>query len=166
MITTVLLAYVAGFFAGNDPPLLPTGSVGQTNHTPFGQSATVNVTVGCVAFAIAAICWHFANTPAHPLPADAAALAGLLTVGVIHARGWHNNPWARHHSAQTLTSQTADSFTSRLRRRPDQPDPAERGLPSVAAWVRATTNGGEADVKFALLQVGLKDFVVDRRRRW
>ncbi|HYQ68694.1 hypothetical protein [Actinophytocola sp.] len=42
-------------------------------------------------------------------------------------------------------------------------DPA---IAAVAAWVRATTDGGEADVKYRLLRVGLKDFVVDRRHRW
>jgi hypothetical protein len=93
---TILLAYLAGFFAGNGLPYYYLGSTGQTHPTPFGRSPTVNVAVGCVAFAIAVVCWHFAH--AQNLLAYAAALVGVLTVGVIHARGWHNNPWARRYN--------------------------------------------------------------------
>lgn len=85
MITTVLLAYLAGFFAGNGLPYYHLGSTGRTNPTPFVQSATVNVTIGWVAFVIAATCWHYAHIPDHAVLGYAATGVGLLTVGLIHA---------------------------------------------------------------------------------
>ncbi|MFG1626324.1 hypothetical protein [Kribbella sp. NPDC049227] len=85
MLTTVLLALVAGFFVGNGLPYYMLGSTGNTNPTPFGQSAAVNVVVGWVAFVIAAICWRYAHVSGHPLAGYAAAAVGLLAVGLIHA---------------------------------------------------------------------------------
>lgn len=93
MLTTVALAFMAGFFVGNGLPYYILGSTGGTNPTPFGQSAAVNVVVGWVAFIVAAICWHSAHVSGHPLAGYAAAAVGLLAVGLIHARNWHNNPW-------------------------------------------------------------------------
>lgn len=93
MVTTVVLALVAGFFVGNGLPYYLLGSTGGTNPTPFGQSAAVNVAVGWVAFVVAAFCWHSAHVSRHPTAGCIAAAAGLLAVGLIHARNWHNNPW-------------------------------------------------------------------------
>jgi uncharacterized membrane-anchored protein YitT (DUF2179 family) len=93
MLTTVALAFMAGFFVGNGLPYYILGSTGGTNPTPFGQSAAVNVVVGWVAFIVAAICWRSAHVSGRPLAGYAAAAVGLLAVGLIHARNWHNNPW-------------------------------------------------------------------------
>ncbi|GAA5125776.1 hypothetical protein [Pseudonocardia adelaidensis] len=93
MMTTVLLALAAGFCAGNGLPYYNLGSTGGLNPTPFGESAVVNVVVGWVMFVVAAICWQFADVAAHPMPGYAAAAAGVLVVGLIHARNWRNNPW-------------------------------------------------------------------------
>jgi hypothetical protein len=94
MPTTVLLAFAAGFFAGNGLPYFVAGSTGDGgNPAPFGDSAVVNVVMGWAAmFVIAAICWCFAHMDDPPLPGYAAA-AGVLTVGLIHAGLWRNNPW-------------------------------------------------------------------------
>lgn len=93
MLTTVLLALVAGFCAGNGLPYYNLGSIGGTNPTPFGQSASVNVVVGWVMFVVAAICWRLAHVPSHPMAGYAAAAVGVLAVGLVHARIWRNNPW-------------------------------------------------------------------------
>jgi hypothetical protein len=93
VLTTILLALLAGFCVGNGLPYYSLGSTGGTNPTPFGQSSTVNMTVGWVLFVAAATCWHFAHVAAHPLAGYAAASIGLFAVGLIHARNWHNNPW-------------------------------------------------------------------------
>lgn len=93
MLTTALLALVAGFCAGNGLPYYNLGSTGQTNPTPFGRSSTVNVAVGWGMFVVAALCWRSAHVAGHPVAGYAAAATGLLAVGLIHARNWRNNPW-------------------------------------------------------------------------
>jgi hypothetical protein len=92
MLMTIVLALLAGFCAGNGLPYYNLGSTGGTNATPFGKSAAVNVVVGWVLFVITAICWHFAHVPDHPLPGYAAAAAGVLMVGVHHARAGTTTP--------------------------------------------------------------------------
>jgi hypothetical protein len=97
MLTTIGLAFVAGFFLGNGLPYYVQGSTGDGRHPgPFPDRAWVSVLVGCVAFATAGIAWHFAGADHHPLPAGAAALVGLLAVALIHTRTWRDpNPWGR-----------------------------------------------------------------------
>ncbi len=91
---TILLAFISGFCAGNGLPYFMAGSTGDgRNPAPFGDSAVVNVVVGWVMFVVAGVCWHFAGVSAHPLPGYAAAAAGVLAVGLVHARLWRNNPW-------------------------------------------------------------------------
>ncbi|WP_345606774.1 hypothetical protein [Pseudonocardia adelaidensis] len=93
-MTTVLLAFAAGFCAGNGLPYFVAGSTGDGgNPGPFGESAVLNVVVGSAMFVVAMICWQFAVVPADPMPGYAAAAAGVLVVGLIHARNWRNNPW-------------------------------------------------------------------------
>lgn len=95
MLTTVLLAFAAGFFAGNGLPYYVAGSTGESgNPGPFKDSAVGNVVTGWTAvFVIAALCWHFAHVADHPLAGYAAAAVGVLVVGLIHARNWRHNPW-------------------------------------------------------------------------
>lgn len=96
MITTALLAFVAGFFAGNGIPYYVHGSTGQKiNPGPFGDGATINVVTGWVMFIIAAVAWHFADVPAHPLPGWFSAAIGVLAVGLIHAHNWQRDVWGR-----------------------------------------------------------------------
>ena len=103
MLTTIALAFLAGFFAGNGLPYFVKGSTGEGgNPAPFGDSPVVNVVTGWAAmFVIAAPCWYFAHVPDHPLPGYAAAAAGVLAVGLIHARTWRNNPWPHRRNRNT-----------------------------------------------------------------
>jgi hypothetical protein len=94
MLGTLVLAFAAGFCAGNGLPYYVTGSTGDsTSPGPFRPSATANVLSGWVLLVAAAVCWHFTDTNAHPLPTYAAAAAGVLLVGLIHARLWRADPW-------------------------------------------------------------------------
>jgi hypothetical protein len=95
MPLTVLLAFVAGFFAGNGLPYYLQGSVGEgRNPSPFPDRPAISVATGWGAFVIAGVAWAYADVPAHPLPGWPAAAAGVLAVGLIHARTWRDpNPW-------------------------------------------------------------------------
>ncbi|MFI5909413.1 hypothetical protein [Dactylosporangium sp. NPDC051541] len=97
MFITVLLALVAGFFAGNGLPYYVQGSLGEgRNPSPFPDRPYVNVLVGLLAFIIAGTAWSFANVQAHPAPAWLSAAAGLLVVALIHTRTWRDeNPWGK-----------------------------------------------------------------------
>ncbi|RIQ20921.1 hypothetical protein [Jiangella rhizosphaerae] len=96
MIVTVLLAFVAGFFAGNGLPYFVEGSTGRTvNPGPFGDGAVVNVVSGWFLLVIGALAWHFADVPAHPWPGWSAAALGVLAVGLVHARTWRADVWGR-----------------------------------------------------------------------
>ncbi|MEV0737013.1 hypothetical protein AB0I51_13795 [Streptomyces sp. NPDC050549] len=98
MIGTLVLGFAAGFCAGNGLPYYVMGSTGEsTGPSPFRPSATANVLSGWVLIVAAAGCWHYADTQAHPLPTYAAAAAGVLLVGLIHARLWRTDPWGRTH---------------------------------------------------------------------
>jgi hypothetical protein len=94
---TILLAFVAGFFAGNGLPYYLRGSVGDgRNPSPFRDSPAVSVVVGWGAFAIAGVAWAFAGVGSHPLAAWISAAAGVLAVGLIHARTWRDpDPWGK-----------------------------------------------------------------------
>jgi hypothetical protein len=97
MLITVLLALVAGFFAGNGLPYYVQGSLGQgRNPSPFPDRPAVSVAVGVLAFIISGTAWYFADVPAHPLPGWLAATAGVLVVALIHTRTWNDpNPWGK-----------------------------------------------------------------------
>lgn len=95
---TIMLGFLAGFCAGNGLPYYHFGSTGATHATPLGDSSAMNVLLGWAMFVVAAICWHFAHVPDHPLSGYTAAATGLLAVGVHHARGWRNNPWEKRSS--------------------------------------------------------------------
>ncbi|PZF80171.1 hypothetical protein [Jiangella anatolica] len=96
MILTVLLAFVAGFFAGNGLPYYVEGSTGRTtNPSPFGDGAVVNVVTGWGGLVIAGFAWYFADVPEHPWPGWIAAALGVLAVGLIHARLWRGDVWGR-----------------------------------------------------------------------
>jgi hypothetical protein len=100
MLTTLALAFVAGFFLGNGLPYYVQGSTGDGHHPgPFRDTPAVSVLVGCFAFAIAAAAWAFAHSSGHPFAAYAAALIGLVTVAMIHTRTWRRpNPWGKRTS--------------------------------------------------------------------
>jgi hypothetical protein len=97
MLLTVFLALVAGFFAGNGLPYYLQGSLGEgRNPSPLPDRPAVSVAVGLGAFVIAGVAWAFADVPAHPGPGWGAAAAGLLAVGLTHARTWRDpNPWGK-----------------------------------------------------------------------
>ncbi|GAA3293914.1 hypothetical protein [Streptomyces cinereospinus] len=96
MLGTVLLAFAAGFWAGNGLPYYVAGSTGdRTAPSPFRPSAVTNVLTGWLMLLVAGVCWHYADTDAHPLPGHGAAAAGVLLVGLIHARLWRADPWHR-----------------------------------------------------------------------
>ncbi|GAA2395828.1 hypothetical protein [Dactylosporangium salmoneum] len=97
MPLTVLLALVAGFFAGNGLPYFLQGSLGEgRNPSPFPDHPAVSVATGLGCFLIAGAAWHFADVPAHPWPGRLAAALGLLIVGLIHARTWRDpDPWGK-----------------------------------------------------------------------
>lgn len=98
MIGTIALGAVAGFFVGNGIPYFVTGSFGWRHRFLLGESAVANVVAGVAAIGIGALCWHFADAPAHPWAAGVAALVGALAVGLIHAKVW--TPRAVHHAAE------------------------------------------------------------------
>ncbi|TDC50803.1 hypothetical protein E1212_13705 [Jiangella ureilytica] len=103
MIVTVLLAFVAGFFAGNGLPYYVEGSTGRTtNPSPFGEGAVVNVLTGWAGLVVAGLAWYFADVSNHPWPGWTAAALGVLTVGLVHARMWQADPWGRR--GRTATS--------------------------------------------------------------
>lgn len=97
MPITVTLAFVAGFFAGNGLPYFVQGSLGEgRNPSPLPDHPMVSVATGCGAFVIAGIAWSLAHSPAHPLAAGLAGAAGVLAVGLIHARTWRDpDPWGK-----------------------------------------------------------------------
>ena len=96
MVLTVVLGFVAGFFAGNGIPYYIAGSTGSgVSPSPFRQTPVTNVIVGWIALVIAGVAWMFTDTHAHPLPTYAAAAVGVLAVGLIHARNWGTDPWHR-----------------------------------------------------------------------
>ncbi|MFJ2889481.1 hypothetical protein ACIO53_25870 [Streptomyces sp. NPDC087305] len=96
MIGTIALGLAAGFCAGNGLPYYVMGSTGDAiGPGPFRPSATANVLSGWVLIVAAAVCWHYTDTQAHRLPTYAAAAAGVLLVGLIHARLWRTDPWGR-----------------------------------------------------------------------
>jgi hypothetical protein len=92
MLLTILLAFFAGFMAGNGLPYYLTGHFGEVHRMPFGNSPTGNVVVGWIAFLLAGIAWYFVDTRSFPLLAYICAALGLLIVGLIHARVWQGNP--------------------------------------------------------------------------
>jgi hypothetical protein len=94
MLATVLLGFVAGFFAGNGLPYFTEGSVGHgVNPSPFRQSPAANVVVGWVGLVVAGVAWAFAHASRHPLAGYGSAAVGVLLVGLIHAKVWRHNPW-------------------------------------------------------------------------
>jgi uncharacterized membrane protein len=96
MTLTIVAAFVTGFFAGNGLPYYFAGSTGEPrNPSPFADSTTVNVVVGCVALLIAAASACCAGWRAHPLASAAGAWSGVLVVGLIHAHNWRSNPWRK-----------------------------------------------------------------------
>ena len=97
MPLTVFLAFVAGFFAGNGLPYYLQGSLGEgRNPSPFPDRPAVAVATGLGCFLIAGTAWAFADVAAHPLAGWLAAAAGLLAVGLVHARTWRDpNPWRK-----------------------------------------------------------------------
>ncbi|WP_205856456.1 hypothetical protein, partial [Phytoactinopolyspora endophytica] len=79
MALTILLAFVAGFFAGNGLPYYAEGSTGRRpNPSPFGDGAVVNVVTGTACFAIALVAWSLADVGAYPEPGWTAAVLGVL----------------------------------------------------------------------------------------
>jgi hypothetical protein len=96
MLETTLLALFAGFFFGNGLPYYVAGSTGEgVNPSPFPKTASVNVVNGFAAMAIGAIAWHFVDRTRFPVGAWVGASIGVLSVGLIHARLWKNDPWGR-----------------------------------------------------------------------
>jgi hypothetical protein len=96
MLVTILCAFVAGFFVGNGLPYYIAGSTGEgTNPSPFSDSASVNVLVGLGALGIGALGWHFADVEHYRRTAYTVAALGILSVGLIHARLWRNDPWRK-----------------------------------------------------------------------
>ncbi len=89
MAASILLGFVAGFFAGNGLPYFVTGSFAREHKLLLGgKSAYANVLAGVVLFAIAALSWHFADVRDHPIAVYMSALLGAMAVGLIHARDW------------------------------------------------------------------------------
>ena len=96
MIMTALLAFAAGFFAGNALPYYVAGSTGDgRNPSPFGDGAAVCVLVGTALFAVAVVAWNLSGAAAHPILGWSAALLGVLTVGLVHTRTWRGRAWGR-----------------------------------------------------------------------
>jgi len=91
MLGSILLGFVAGFFAGNGLPYFITGSFAQEHQFLLGKSAYTNILAGVVAFAIAALSWHFADLKDHRMAVCASAFLGVVAVGLIHARVWQVN---------------------------------------------------------------------------
>lgn len=99
MTHTVVLDFVAGFFAGNGLPYYIAGSTGQGENRTLRDSPTVNVVLGCSGMAIGGVAWAFADAHAHPALGYPAGALGVLTVGLIHARVWRHNPWRKRPSS-------------------------------------------------------------------
>ena len=97
MPLTVLLAFAAGFFAGNGLPYYLQGSLGEgRNPSPFPDRPAVAVVTGVGCFLIAGAAWAFADVATHPLAGWLAAGAGVLAVGLTHARTWRRaDSWGK-----------------------------------------------------------------------
>jgi len=96
MITTLVLAFTAGFCAGNGLPYYVMGSTGDgVSPSPWRPSAAGNILTGCILLAAGAVSWHYAHVPDHPGAGYAAGAAGVVGVGLIHARLWRRDPWNR-----------------------------------------------------------------------
>ncbi len=102
MLLTIVLALVAGFFAGNGLPYYAQGSTGDgRNPSPFRDSPVASVLSGWGAFVVAAVAWHFARVGDHRLAGYTAAALGVLAVGLIHTRTWRSpNPWGKRATPQ------------------------------------------------------------------
>lgn len=99
MLTTLLLAFAAGFCGGNGLPYYTAGSTGErTSPSPLRASAAGNVLCGCLLLAAAVVCWHFARVPDHPAAGWPAFAAGFALVGLVHAALWRRDPWGREGS--------------------------------------------------------------------
>jgi hypothetical protein len=96
VLTTLLVAFVAGFFLGNGLPYYVAGSTGEgVNPSPFPKTAPVNVVNGWALMLIGAVAWHFVDVARFPVEAWVAGALGVLAVGLIHARVWREDPWRR-----------------------------------------------------------------------
>ena len=92
----LVLAFVAGFFGGNGLPYYIAGSTGESvNPSPFPQTPSVNVLVGFAAMVVGTGAGYFTDWARYPGWSELAAAAGVLVVGLIHARVWRANPWRR-----------------------------------------------------------------------
>jgi hypothetical protein len=97
MALTIVAAFIAGFFVGNGLPYYAAGSTGEgQNPSPFPDKPVANVVVGWIAMILGAASFTFTNLIAHPRAAFASAAAGVLVVGLIHARLWRRNPWRKN----------------------------------------------------------------------
>ncbi|OIV37028.1 hypothetical protein BIV57_13125 [Mangrovactinospora gilvigrisea] len=97
MLTTLLLAFAAGFCAGNGLPYYTAGSTGEkSSPSPWRESAAGNVLTGSFLLAAAAVCWHYAHVSDHPAAGWPATAVGVVLVGLIHARLWRRDPWHRN----------------------------------------------------------------------
>jgi len=96
MLLTIAVCFTAGFFGGNGLPYYVAGSTGNArNPSPFHNSPFVNVIVGCAAMALGRVLWSLANVQGHEAAAWISGFAGILVVGLIHARTWRKNPWKK-----------------------------------------------------------------------
>lgn len=85
----MLLAFVAGFLAGDGIAYYLQGSTGYRDHPlPLRKSPAVNVVIGWVLLVLAATAGWFAHLSDHPLAGCIAAAVGVLVVGLVHARIW------------------------------------------------------------------------------
>ncbi|HTJ39206.1 MAG TPA: hypothetical protein VL738_38765 [Dactylosporangium sp.] len=114
MALTVLLALVAGFFAGNGLPYFLQGSLGEgRNPSPFPDRPAVAVATGVGCFLIAGTAWAFANVSEHPSAGWLAAGTGVLAVGLIHARTWRDaDPWGKRTRRAAAAARRATSVES------------------------------------------------------
>src|SRR5262249_57953086 len=85
MLQTVVLALVAGLFAGNGIPHFVRGITKQRYPMVFGNSAIPNLVAGWLSLVVGAALGYAANFNSHPVPGFIAFAVGVLAIGLFYA---------------------------------------------------------------------------------
>ena len=86
MTSTIALCFIAGVLAANATPHFVKGITKEQFPTPFSAAPLPNLVGGWVMYVAAALILLPAHVSQHPLAALIAGAAGVLLMGIFHAR--------------------------------------------------------------------------------